>query len=660
MFLEVEDLLSKQTDEPRGEDDDQVFIQMMGHFLSTLTAWGPTRSLREKIQFHTFTEERRKKKTGSINARDHAMLLDAEKSLERRLHQTSSGYLQLPSPSSEPHTEPDAPSTTAPPLDDTMDSLFSVDVILSKVSASVPLLADSAMSVESEIANNHAALEALAELYMMKGRHKMALRCFLAIGCLHISPDVQSVEDSAIDSVNGKEIRGKGPGNSQYGFVLSMIEFHHLHQCLLDDTFLASSVSDERKKLPTPLVALMQLVGLEDAGDFLVEHCVPPFISRPSLPLSPQSSSGTETDERQNGNETLPINLVADQLRPHPKLLHWYLHQIFTNKPEIYVKFPRTAVPPRLVTELHRSHLELYIEYTDKRDSAKALAGTETYNLERMTTPLLSFLKVSYPSDKVLLSVSILPRSLSFIHQAALPLGGIRSDEARRLLEVERTGNKQGLQSDVVQYPHHFALELAYIIERFGKGTEEDAKQILDLYLNGSKSLMLAVSYAQRNTEYSSQLWSILIDHCLHNAQDDDGATKDGSLFGSLLECAALSGADLAHLVTQIPQGMNVEGLRPRLVAAVADYRWKLKMHEAASTIGTNERIVLLRELAHRSRRGTRFSQAQLNAERESLALPPSSPDTEAKKVDEQGINMCNRPIERPNRYRQSFVVPIR
>lgn len=219
---------------------------------------------------------------------------------------------------------------------------------------------------------------------------------------------------------------------------------------------------------------------------------------------------------------------------------------------------------------------------------------------------------------------------------------------------MERTGNKQGLAAgDVVQHPNHFAIELAYVIEHFGKGTEEDAKEILDLYLNGAKSLMLAVSYAQRNADYSSELWKILIDYCL---KDEDN--KDGSLFGSLLECAALSGADLAHLVTQIPQGMNVEGLRPRLVAAVADYRWKLKMHEAASNIGTNERVVLLRELAHRSRRGTRISSEQIADEALVSPLTTAKDEPEEEKIDEG--NVAYRPMQRPNRYRMSFAVPIR
>jgi hypothetical protein len=244
--------------------------------------------------------------------------------------------------------------------------------------------------------------------------------------------------------------------------------------------------------------------------------------------------------------------------------------------------------------------------------------------------------------------------SLFILTQAALPLGGIRPDEARRLLEAERKGNVQGVQSDVVQFPHNFALELAYIFENFVKGSEEDAKQILDLYLNGSESLMLAVSYAQRNTTYGSQLWTILIDHCLTSVQD-------GSLFGSLLECAAQCGADLGHLVTQIPQGMQIEGLRPRLVAAVADYRWKLKMHEAASIIGTTERIVLLRELAHRSKRGMRVSKLAAESEARYSLPPPASPERKPSKSTMLKVaTIPNRPLERPNRYRLSLAVPIR
>ena len=193
-----------------------------------------------------------------------------------------------------------------------------------------------------------------------------------------------------------------------------------------------------------------------------------------------------------------------------------------------------------------------------------------------------------------------------------------------------------------------FAIELAFVIEEYGDGSEEDAKAILDLYLNGANSIMLAASYAQRDTAHGSELWDTLIQFCL-----DAGATNrdDGSLFGSLLESAALCGADLSLLVTRIPEGMNVEGLRPKLVAAVGDYRLKLKMHEAATGIGEKEKIGMLRELGHRSRRGTRFYGAQKAPKAELVS--PTVPEA----VD---ATMPPRPLKRPTRYRFRVGVPMR
>jgi len=154
---------------------------------------------------------------------------------------------------------------------------------------------------------------------------------------------------------------------------------------------------------------------------------------------------------------------------------------------------------------------------------------------------------------------------------------------------------------------HSFALELAYIIENYSNESEAEAMGILDLYLYGADSITLAVGYAQRQSQHSARLWDELIDHCLSKSSTAGGKAQDGILFGALLEAAALSGADLARLVSRIPEGMVVEGLRPRLVAAVADYRFKLDIHEAASLASSAERDNLLRELNHRSRRGARY-----------------------------------------------------
>ena len=184
--------------------------------------------------------------------------------------------------------------------------------------------------------------------------------------------------------------------------------------------------------------------------------------------------------------------------------------------------------------------------------------------------------------------------------KTTLPLGGIRPLDAKKALESERAKDEDSSCSS------WFSLELAFILEHYGEDSESEAQNVLDLYMKGAKSIVLAVSFAQRNKAFSGGLWKALIGHCLEQekGKDDD---LDGSLFGALLEAAALSGADLAHLVQKIPHGMSIEGLRPRLVAAVADYRLKLKMHESASEGATQEMISLLRELGHRSRRGVRY-----------------------------------------------------
>lgn len=179
----------------------------------------------------------------------------------------------------------------------------------------------------------------------------------------------------------------------------------------------------------------------------------------------------------------------------------------------------------------------------------------------------------------------------------------------------------QGLPGPIggVRHPHLFARELAYVIEHCGSGTEADARIILQLYLEGAKSLPLAVGYAQRNKAHSAMLWDSLISYCLDpkpqltrtrakaKRKGSVDIKGDGSLFGTLLEVAARSGADLAHLVSKIPKGMQIEGLRPRLIAAISDYRVKVQMHEAAAKVLNKDKIDLIRELSHKSRRGVRI-----------------------------------------------------
>ena len=176
----------------------------------------------------------------------------------------------------------------------------------------------------------------------------------------------------------------------------------------------------------------------------------------------------------------------------------------------------------------------------------------------------------------------------------------MQADSVRTKLESYRAGDSG---SPV------FARELAFVIETFGQGSIEDAKEILQLYLQGAKNLFLAVAFAQRSAKYSSVLWDMLVEHCTTpdpaNGPNQNSAL--GARFGALLEAAAHTGADLASLVSRIPEGMSIEGLRPKLIGAITDYRYKVKIHEEVDHMLMDDKVSILRELSHLSRRGERI-----------------------------------------------------
>jgi hypothetical protein len=367
---------------------------------------------------------------------------------------------------------------------------------------------------------------------------------------------------------------------------------------------------------------LIQLVGIELVGKFLVEHCVPVL------------SDQRQTQGRKERRGTLPLDVVASQLEASPKILYWYLDCIFKEKAEVYVKFPNTANPPAAVTQLHRKALDLYIKYAgDQRDSISVLNDVEAYRVGEISTPLLSFLK------------------------AILQLGTINPAEVGKQLQIQRQGGA-GVSSI-------FALELAFIMDRYGEQDRENARVILDLYLHGAKSLMLAVSFAQRSTVYKAELWQTLVDYCLMSDEKGSKRGRNGrsNHFGALLEAAALAGADLAQLVTKIPPGMSIEGLRPRLVAAVSDYRFKQQMHLQANEIAQKEASQIFRECEHKTRRGKRYEisgRIKVPAWAVKASGRDASRPEESQSRNTLGPMLQLKPKIRPQRFSLAYSLPAR
>jgi hypothetical protein len=584
------------------------------HFLFTLLGWGTSTGLREHLQHYKYLN--------GLYPNYKSPLVATEDMARRRSQQTSAVYLSFPADSIERPTEPTGIEYQAPNgVDELHDSLFDMETLGTFLVASIDV-----NQVQPADKKGRVALDAMAKLCIMQGRYDAALKHFLVLGSRYGSLSLDEIETSATTSVEDDLQPAKSFQRYPYAFVLSLIETKSLHQMLLEKSLL------EGESSVPPLIALIQLVGLELAGDFLTKNCVPVQADTKKSSRQKQDHRTDRTVGERRG--TLPLDIVASQLETNPMILYWYLHCVFIWKPEVYVKFPNTAHPPEATSRLHRKALDLYIKYAGtKRDSVNVLYGVEAYRVAEMSTPLLSFLKV------------------------VLHIGGINPTEVVRLLQAER---KNGTGISGV-----FAMELAYIKERYDEKSEENAKVVLELYLKGAKSLMLAVSYAQRTKEYTAELWQVLIDYCLSTKSQTTKKSEsmDGNVFGSLLEAAALSGADLAQLVTKIPPGMAIEGLRPRLVAAVSDYRWKLQMHESANEVARKEIADLIREYEHRSRRGRRYESSdriQIPAWAKHNIDPGALGSEAQERTEPTVLSPSLRPKMRPQRYHLSYSLPMR
>lgn len=360
----------------------QALIQAEDCFLNTLAGWGPTNFLKEHIKLCKYEYD-------SLEGADDRkrIIKDSEGKFARRFQQTSAGYLRFPVLDS-------AENRSLPPIRsegyyDTKQSLFDIDEMIKTIAPLTTVVTGEELATGDKLVgrlNSRVALDAMAKLNMMKGKYDVALKCFLTIGALHTERPLTELENRAIELVRPSppsdlDNPWKVENGIHYTFVLDMIDGHHLQQCLLDRRLLWIL----GKETALPLFALLQLCGLEAAGNFLMEHCV--------APQSVDSSSTSSSKGERRG--TLPLDLVAKQLDGRPKLLYWYLHLVFTRRPEVYVKFPNTAFPPKVVTDLHRKHFQLYLKFAGAdRDSSTALSGVEQYKVANVTTPLLTFLKV--------------------------------------------------------------------------------------------------------------------------------------------------------------------------------------------------------------------------------------------------------------------------
>lgn len=628
----VQDNCDTNEVEPQQGEEEKLFgDRMIDLFLETMRSWGPTSALRRRIQLHRYCAKNQQwglqwQSSPNSTSAVAPFIQQAEKDLHRRISQTAFGVLAN---AHHPSSSGQGNSTIRQYIDSSKDSLFDVEHLISRLGTRLqPSDAgeDSSESLDGDDIspnvglgsmsdNSTVIVESMAELELMRERFDRALGYYLAIGSHFMTTEsLPRLEEAAVQCVNLSDTSSSPMleedklDTTKYLHILSMIELHQLSRLLLKRNFFFVNETDNSMIEESPIVALIMLVGLPRVGRFLLDNCSPP--------------EGTSTDDIGVSYGMLPLDLVAKQLESRPKLLYWFLFQVFIHKADMYVRFPTTAVPPAAITKLHQLQFSLFIDYANENVSKKS-SESPAVLMANDDTPFMSFLR------------------------ATLPHGGIQADDVREKLTTYR-GNS--VDSPV------FARELAFVIESFGKGTVDDAKEVLQLYVRGEKNLYMAVAYAERDTKHSSILWDILVEYCTtadpSSSSDETNQNRgaQGALFGSLLEAAAHTGSDLATLVTRIPEGMSIEGLRPKLIAAISDYRYKVKIHEQVDGILMEDKVSILRELSHISRRGERIT---IGDERLSNAGAKEPSSTEA-------IDLLKAHRHAPRNKTTTFSLPIR
>lgn len=335
-------------------------------YINALYGWGPTTILNARIRY-LYAESSDQSKE---------MLSQAEMDIRQRFSQTASSFLQYPSSIhiSNPQNGNDITNHSI-----TLDSLFDIAIVETQLHQHLASV-NSIKSPPSIQHFLHLHFQALSSLAWMRGSYEEAFKWLLYIYC-YDSSHVTSIEQEASRALHDKDfyVIGKSLKVNKFAYVAHLVKKYRLQRLLLLEPnilFDKIAVIDVQRIVSDPLFAFICLLGLDRSGDFLVEHC-----------------SGASKYESLT---ELPIDEVAIRLKPHPKILCWFLNLMLYRKPEIYISFSNTSIPPQSIVELHRCHFELLVDLTDIQSyKIHDLSEVPRYDEVHRETPLLYLLKVS-------------------------------------------------------------------------------------------------------------------------------------------------------------------------------------------------------------------------------------------------------------------------
>jgi hypothetical protein len=239
--------------------------------------------------------------------------------------------------------------------------------------------------------------------------------------------------------------------------------------------------------------------------------------------------------------DKLPVMLVVKQLKSSRRVLKWYLHSLFAMVPEIYNTVD--------FAEFHTMQVSLYAQFSPPpKNKLQKMHAKKGGNSDGGDSDFMNFLKTS----------NFVPLELA-------------------LRECEQ------------QRPPLYD-EIVYLLAKIGNTSEA-----LGILLQEVGDAEKAIEFVEEHDDGSNVLWDQIISFSVNHR---------GFLLHLLDAIGNISTINPLQLVSKIPSGLELPGLKQRLTRILKQYEFQVTMKEICCSFTEDDTTSLLCQLNQTKRRG--------------------------------------------------------
>lgn len=238
--------------------------------------------------------------------------------------------------------------------------------------------------------------------------------------------------------------------------------------------------------------------------------------------------------------DKLPVMLVVKQLKSSRRVLKWYLHSLFTTVPEIYNTVD--------FAEFHTMQVSLYAQFAPPSQNKMQKMMISKGGNPPKDSDFMNFLKSS----------NFVPLELA-------------------LRECEQ------------QRPPLYD-EIVYLLAKIG-----NAAEALGILLQEVGDAEKAIEFVEEHDDGSNVLWDQIISFSVNHR---------GFLLHLLDAIGNISTINPLQLVSKIPAGLELPGLKQRLTRILKQYEFQVTMKEICCSFTEDDTTSLLCQLNQTKRRG--------------------------------------------------------